>query len=296
MQLPFMQVSFAVQKSPSSHVVPSSFFWFEQEPSDGLHMGVWWQSFEGGPQSFIVPGTHVPFMHLSPVVHMLPSSQPVPGGMGEGGVQLPSDGLHVPGELHASPLVHVLIVPPAHVPFWQVSPCVQGLPSLHDGPVIGMFVQPEDRSQPSMVHGLLSSHKRSALTHAPFMQVPVGWWHLSATQSPVVFWQLPVASQAWQVPHAELVQQKPLVQKRPAAHWFCDVQRPPAGSLPHVLPTQELGGTQSVLLAHASRHDVVPLHMNGEHMSGPPPTLQLPLPSQVLPSVPVAMLAGQVGS
>jgi hypothetical protein len=69
----------------------------------------------------------------------------------------------------------------------------------------------------------------------------------------------------------------------------------PSGFLPHVLPTQVLGATQSLFEVHVTRHADEPLHMNTPQPCGPPPTLQLPAPSQVFASVCVDELAGHDG-
>ena len=65
--------------------------------------------------------------------------------------------------------------------------------------------------------------------------------------------------------------------------------------MPQVLPTHVLGPTQSMFDVHVPRQSVEPLHMKGAHRCGPPPTLQLPAPSQDLPSVCVDELAGHTG-
>jgi hypothetical protein len=112
---------------------------------------------------------------------------------------------------------------------------------------------------------------------------------------PSSFWQAPVALQARQVPHPLLEQQKPSVQNRLAAHWSVVAHGAPAGFLPHTFPTHVFGETQSLFVVHVSLQAVVPLHMNGAQAPEPPPTLQLPLPLQVLASVTVDEPAGQAG-
>ena len=46
----------------------------------------------------------------------------------------PVAGSHVPARWHWSCAVHVTGFAPTHVPAWQVSLCVQALPSLHAVP------------------------------------------------------------------------------------------------------------------------------------------------------------------
>jgi hypothetical protein len=70
------------------------------------------------------------------------------------------------------------------------------------------------------------------------------------------------------------------------------VQAAPAGFLPHTLPTQVLGATQSALVTHVSRHAWAPSHVKGAQACVPPPCVQAPAPLQVLPSVLVDEPAG----
>jgi hypothetical protein len=144
-----------------------------------------------------------------------------------------------------------------------MSPVVHGLLALHGMPVSGMFTHPVAGSQLSAVHGLLSSHEMLALEQTPPAQMPSDTWHLSVAvqASPSAFLQVPVALQALHGPHALLVQQKPSVQKRPAAHWSVEAHVAPMGFLPHMLPTQVLGDTQSALTEHVPLHAELPLHM-----------------------------------
>jgi hypothetical protein len=177
-----------------------------------------------------------------------------------------------------------------------VSVCVQALLSLHAVPfVTGVWTQPPMvGSQLSAVHGLLSSQLRAVLTQAPPEQVPAAGWQMSGDgqATPSAFWQLPVALQALHAPQALLEQQKPSVQKAPATHSSLIAHVAPSGFLPHVLPTQVFGATQSEFCVHVWRHDVEPLHMNGKQLWLPPPPLQLPAPSHVLASACIDALVG----
>jgi hypothetical protein len=172
---------------------------------------------------------------------------------------------------------------------------VQALWSSQVPPLVGAFTQPVDELQLSAVHGLSSLHEIAALEHAPLVHVPSETWHLSETTHGMLsaFWQLPVALHALHAPQALLVQQKWSVQDRPAAHSSVDAHVAPGGFLPQVFPTHVLGPTQSPLAVHTLRQSVLPSHMNGEHACVPPPWVQLPAPSQALPSVCVDEPAGQ---
>jgi hypothetical protein len=97
------------------------------------------------------------------------------------------------------------------------------------------------------------------------------------------------------VPQALTVQQTLSVQKLPAMHSSLVRHFAPSGFLPQVLPTQVLGATQSLFDVQVTRHIDTPSHLKGEHISGPPPTLQLPAPSHVLAIVPDDAPAAQLG-
>ena len=71
----------------------------------------------------------LPFWQESLCVQALPSLQLEPFGL-SGFEHTPVDVLHVPTSWHWSSAVHTTGLAPAHVPFWQVSLCVQALPSL----------------------------------------------------------------------------------------------------------------------------------------------------------------------
>jgi hypothetical protein len=184
---------------------------------------------------------------------------------------------------------------PVQTPAWHVSVCVQALLSSQDVPfVTGVCTQPDVGLQLSAVHGLLSSQLRAALWHMPPEHVPACGWQMSGDGQavPSSFWQLPVALQALHALQALVVQQKPFVQNAPLTHSSLIAQVAPSGFLPQVFPTHVLGATQSEFCVHVTRHDVEALHMNGEQLCVPPPTLQLPAPSQVFASACVDVFAG----
>ena len=98
-----------------------------------------------------------PFEHESPVVQSLPSSQEP---LAIVCVQ-PLNGAHV-SVVQGLPSEQSAGVPLEHAPSRQASPMVHGSPSLQTAPLAGLPVQPEVASQPSVVHGLLSSQLRGA--------------------------------------------------------------------------------------------------------------------------------------
>jgi len=103
--------------------------------------------------------------------------------------------------------------------------------------------------------------------------------------------------QAWQVPHALLLQQTPSVQKFPVRQSVSTLQVCPSRFLlPQrlVIGSQMSGDWQSVSATQAPLQAVVPLQRNGAQLTIVA-AWQLPLPSQVRPEVSVVPPAGQVG-
>ena len=79
------------------------------------------------------PPRHVPAWHVSARVQTSPSLHAVPSGLA-GFEQTPVAGLQLPAAWHWSLAVQVTAPPPTQVPAWQLSACVQALPSLHAVP------------------------------------------------------------------------------------------------------------------------------------------------------------------
>ncbi len=77
----------------------------------------------------------VPFWQVSVCVQALPSLQAVPLAALVADEQVPVDGLHVPATLQV-PAVQVTGLEPTQAPPWQVSVCVQALPSLQAVPLV----------------------------------------------------------------------------------------------------------------------------------------------------------------
>jgi hypothetical protein len=73
--------------------------------------------------------THSPPEHVSPLLQEFESSHGVPSGLA-GSEQTPVLVSHVPASWHWSIAVHTTGSLPTHAPDWQVSVCVQALPSL----------------------------------------------------------------------------------------------------------------------------------------------------------------------
>jgi hypothetical protein len=131
-QVPFWHVSFFVQALPSLHDVPFAATGFEHVPVLGLHVPAVWHASLAVHVTGFDP-VHVPFWQLSLWVQALPSLHDVPFAA-TGFEHAPVLGLHVPAVWQASLAAHVTGLAPVQVPFWQLSLCVQALPSLHDVP------------------------------------------------------------------------------------------------------------------------------------------------------------------
>src|SRR5579862_6050065 len=129
-QTPLPQTSPFVQALPSLHGVPSSAAGLEQTPVCGSQVPAAWH-WSSALQTSAVP-VHAPPWQLSPCVQALLSLQAVPS-TAVGFEHVPACGSQVPATWHWSDAVQTTAVP-AHVPPWQLSPCVQALPSLQPVP------------------------------------------------------------------------------------------------------------------------------------------------------------------
>jgi hypothetical protein len=156
LQVPLSQVSVCVQPLPSLQLVPLGLAGLEQVPFAGLHVPASWHWSLAVHTTRFEP-VHVPLWQVSVCVQPLPSLQLVPFGL-VGVEQLPFAGSQVPASWHWSLAVQTTGFEPVHAPDWQVSVCVQALPSLQVAP-----------------SGL------AGLEQAPFaeLQVPASWhWSL----------------------------------------------------------------------------------------------------------------------
>jgi hypothetical protein len=140
---------------------------------------------------------HVPAWHVSVFVHALPSLQVVPSGS-VGLEQTPFAGLQTPATWHWSFAVQVMGLAPVQVPAWQVSVCVQALPSLHVEPLALMGFE-----------------------HAPAEHVPATWHWSEAVHTMGVPAQAPPAEHTSFVVHGS-----PSSQVEPPA--FSVTVQPPA--------------------------------------------------------------------
>ena len=115
-----------------------------------------------------------PFWHVSPLVQASPSLQAAPFVLA-GLEQVPVAGSQVPATWHWSEAVQTTGLLPVQTPLWQVSVCVQALPSLHAVPLLAL-----------------------GLEHWPVavLQVPATWHWSEAVQTTGL---LPVQSPLWQV-------------------------------------------------------------------------------------------------
>src|SRR5262249_7592688 len=131
-QVPAWQTSFAVQRLPSSHGVPSGFGATTHAPVDGSQTPAWWQASAAG-QVTGAPEVHGPAMHASPCVRRLRPSHGVPSGLGAT-AHAPVVGSQTPAWWQASAAGQVTGAPAVQEPAMQASPCVQRSPSSHGVP------------------------------------------------------------------------------------------------------------------------------------------------------------------
>jgi hypothetical protein len=137
---------------PAPQDVPSALFGLLQAPVDGLQTASWHAS----PPVHTVglAPVQTPAWQVSVCVHMLPSLQVVPSAAA-GSVQAPVDGSQVPAVWHWSEAAQTTGLPPVQTPAWQLSVCVQRLPSLQAVPfaTAGLVQAPVDGSQvPAVWH------------------------------------------------------------------------------------------------------------------------------------------------
>jgi hypothetical protein len=122
-----------------------------------------------------VPGVHTPARQVSVPLHTVASAQLSPSLTGV--EAQPLLGLHVSvvhgfrsSQLSGDAPTHTRVVPLV----WQLSVCVQALPSLQGAPTASsVCTQPPPESHESVVQGLLSSQFRPPLP----VQTPA--WHVS---------------------------------------------------------------------------------------------------------------------
>lgn len=150
---PDRHVSVRVHPLPSEHEVPSATTGFEHAPVVGSQLPAVWH------WSLAVHVTgrdpvHTPDWQTSVCVHALPSLQVVPSAIA-GFEHSPVAGLQIPATWHWSEATHVMRLLPLHVPDWQLSTRVQGLPSSQAVPSIAGGVEhtPVEGSQvPTVWH------------------------------------------------------------------------------------------------------------------------------------------------
>src|SRR5438552_2607725 len=104
-----------------------------QAPVAGLQVPAVWHGSEAVHTTGFVP-TQAPDWQVSLGVQSLPWSQGVPLDL-TGLLQAPVAGLQVPAEWHWSEAVHTTGFVPTQAPPWQVSLCVQSLPSSQGSPL-----------------------------------------------------------------------------------------------------------------------------------------------------------------
>jgi hypothetical protein len=161
-----------VQALPSLHDVPFATVGFEHAPVAGSQVPTAWHASDAEQTTGLAP-VHVPFWQVSACVHALPSLHGEPFAA-FGFEHWPVDGLQVPATWHASDAEQVTAFAPTQVPPWQVSSCVQALPSLQGVPsaAVGLEHWPVAGSQvPAAWQASDAEHVTGlAPTHTPAWQ------------------------------------------------------------------------------------------------------------------------------
>jgi hypothetical protein len=97
-------------------------------------------------------------------------------------VHAPVAGSHVPASWQASPPVHTTGAPAVHAPAWQVSPCVQALPSSHAVP-LGLCTFAHWPVAGLHTPAVWQASPAGQTTGAPAVQAPA--WHVSPLVQPL---------------------------------------------------------------------------------------------------------------
>ena len=183
-QAPFVQTSPCVQASPSLQAAPSGLAEDEQTPVDGLHVLTWHGSSRGARHR--APPVQTPALQVSLCVQALPSLQAVPSDTA-GLEHLPVAGAHVPAAWHWSEAAQVTGLPAVQTPAWQVSPCVQELPSSQAPPVVGAQV-PSAVAPPATLHAVHGAAQAVA-QQTPLTQKPLAQSTEAAQGRPAASWE-----------------------------------------------------------------------------------------------------------
>src|SRR5262249_48545206 len=133
MQAPAWQLSVWVQASPSLQALPLAFAGLEQVPLAGSQTPASWHWSAAAEGTGVVP-TRSPRRQTSVCVQPSPSVQGLPLTF-TGLEQMPLAGSQTPAPWHWSSAAQGTGLLPAHTPAWQVSVCVQALPSLQAVPL-----------------------------------------------------------------------------------------------------------------------------------------------------------------
>src|SRR5207247_9760832 len=130
-----------------------------QAPVAGSQVPAVWHWSEAVHTTGFAP-TQAPAAQVSVRVQASPSSHGAPLSLA-GLLQTPDAGLQVPTVWHWSAAVHTTGLAPTQAPAWQVSVCVQALPSLQGAPLslAGLLQAPVAGSQvPAALHWSAAVH------------------------------------------------------------------------------------------------------------------------------------------
>ena len=130
---PVWQVSVCVQALPSLQDAPSALLGLEHIPVTESQTPASWHWSSAEHTTGLAP-VHAPAWQVSDCVQALPSLHAVPLAL-LGLEHIPVTESQTPASWHWSSAEHTTGLAPVQVPVWQVSDCVQALPSLHAVPL-----------------------------------------------------------------------------------------------------------------------------------------------------------------
>src|SRR3989441_129540 len=163
----------------------------EQLPVAGSHGPATWH-WSGAVQVTGLLPTQLPLGQVSVCVQSLPSLQGVPL-VAVGVEQLPVAGLHVPATWHWSRAVQVTGLLPTQLPLWQVSVCVQALPSVHGVPFVAAG---EEQLPVAGVHVPATWHWSRAVQVTGLLPTQLPLWQVSVcVQALPFFFNDPAAAE-----------------------------------------------------------------------------------------------------
>jgi len=163
-----------VQELPSLQALPLIFTGFEHVPVVGEQLPTTWHWSEAVQTTGLLP-VQTPLWQVSVCVQALPSLQALPL-IFAGFEHVPVVGEQVPAVWHWSEAVQTTGLLPVQTPLWQVSVCVQALPSLQ---VLPLAFAGLEHVPVVGEHVPATWHWSEAVQTTGLLPVHVPFWHVS---------------------------------------------------------------------------------------------------------------------